>query len=404
VEGRSLAVVDDTRSADLAESAEPGESADVFQTYDFASETDRQIDFGILSGGSCSNTCKIVEEAVPKNTMDDEQKEAINKWRPGMELPGVTEKLDEEEEEEEDVDEEDEAMEREGEKYICLVCSEEFTAPNALQYHYDAEHSIRDPDVVTVIVKKCNECKGCFARADQLKTHLCPAVHRRKVRESLQTGGWFPVYEGPALPPPEGWLVSTDRSGQIEGSGANKKEVAGWGVAIFRMPLRGDVPDFVLHGPVVTQEWDHLWMGARAKTNNTGELQAIGEAMLWLTDEAPDDGDVPVLFRYDSEYAAGMAQRRYEPKSNEELAARVAELTENVMERRVVTWEHVYGHTGALDNEIADRAADSGAQGRISKWSRRWAAPPPVTPAQTVAAAAKGKAKSKSKAKAKPKR
>ena len=291
--------------------------------------------------------------------------------------------------------------------YKCPVCDKEFKAGNQLQYHYDEEHSVRDPEVATVIVKRCEHCKGCFARTEQLKTHICPAIHSKNVRESLQTGGWFPVYQGPALEPPREWLVSTDGSGQKVGRADRTREIAGWGVVIFRMPLAGDVPDYILHGPVVTQQWDHRWLGARAKTNNTGELSAIGEAMMWLRDEAPDDGKVPVLFRYDSEYAAGLAQSRYEPKTNEELARQVAMITTEVMEKRVIVWEHVYGHTGALDNEMADRAADAGAKGLVSKWSRRWAAPPPAGPPPAAAKAkanakagpkAKGKAKAKAKA------
>ena len=95
-----------------------------------------------------------------------------------------------------------------------------------------------------------------------------------------------------------------------------------------------------------------------------------------------------------------MAQSRYEPKSNEELAAQVAGITAEVGERRVITWEHVYGHTGALDNEIADRAADAGAKGQLSKWSRRWAAPPPED-STIVRAKTKAKAKGGPKPKAK---
>eukprot|EP00973_Karenia_brevis_P049084 6808236-Karenia_brevis.AAC.1 len=83
--------------------------------------------------------------------------------------------------------------------------------------------------------------------------------------------------------------------------------------------------------------------------------------MLWLTREAPDGGDVPVLIRYDSEYAAGLAQGKYEARCNEELASEVRGFTEVVTRSRQVVWEHVYGHTGEHDNELADRAADAGA-------------------------------------------
>ena len=94
--------------------------------------------------------------------------------------------------------------------------------------------------------------------------------------------------------------------------------------------------------------------------------------------EAPDAGSTPVEIRFDSYYAANIAQGIWEPKSNEELAKKVHEFTEKVMEKRMIEWTHVYGHTGQHDNELADRAADLGAKGKVSAQSRRWAAPPPM--------------------------
>ena len=41
-----------------------------------------------------------------------------------------------------------------------------------------------------------------------------------------------------------------------------------------------------LLGPVVTDESDPLFMGADGHSNNTGELQAVAEALLWLKDGA----------------------------------------------------------------------------------------------------------------------
>ena len=86
-------------------------------------------------------------------------------------------------------------------------------------------------------------------------------------------------------------------------------------------------PDYALHAPVITEEWNKLWLGARDVTNNTGELSAIGEAMLWLLHEAPDDNRIPVKLRYDSMYAAHMAQGICVPRANEELAQKVVNLS-----------------------------------------------------------------------------
>ena len=135
--------------------------------------------------------------------------------------------------------------------------------------------------------------------------------------------GWFPVEVGPTAPQPESWLASTDGSGDVSAG----DEEAGWGAVIFRVPIQGLEPDYVLHGPVLTAHWDHRWVGARECTNNTGELSAMAEIMLWLLYEAPDDGRRPVELRYDSEYAANVARGIWEVQNNEELAAHTRMLT-----------------------------------------------------------------------------
>ena len=71
------------------------------------------------------------------------------------------------------------------------------------------------------------------------------------------------------------------------------------------------------------------------------------------------------MLRYDSEYAANIALGRYEPGCNQELAEETGRAVAEVIGRRVVTFEHVYGHTGQLDNEVADKAADRGTKGEI---------------------------------------
>ena len=151
-------------------------------------------------------------------------------------------------------------------------------------------------------------------------------------------------------------------------------------MVVFRWPIATEVPDCTLYGPVVVDTASHLWLGATARTNNTGELTAVGEAMLWLLGEAPDDGTTAVELRYDSEYAAKVAQGCWKPEANRQLAEKVRSLVSQVQENRVITWTHVYGHAGHHDNELADRCARRGARGEVSPDSRRWAAPPPPPP------------------------
>ena len=260
--------------------------------------------------------------------------------------------------------------ERREEYHSCPICNVLYESNQKLQFHYDEEHSCRDPGIVTMISHRCRHCKAFFATRAQVISHVCPAKQADRKRKEITVGGWMPVRHGPQVAPPEGWWIATDGSGQACG--------AGWGAVVFRWPIISEDPDFILHGPVLTAEWEHLWIGARTASNNTGELSAIAEVMMWLLDEAPDDGTTPVMIRFDSYYAANIARGMWAAKSNEELAQRTYELTQRAQERRVITWQHVYGHTGEHDNELADIAADMGAKGKASSHSRRWAAPPPA--------------------------
>jgi ribonuclease HI len=66
---------------------------------------------------------------------------------------------------------------------------------------------------------------------------------------------------------------------------------AGWGVAVYMEfckcsnitnQLTTSTPLLELFGPVVTDSNSRFFLGAAKQSNNTGELTAIGEALLWL--------------------------------------------------------------------------------------------------------------------------
>ena len=334
-----------------------------------------QIDWFRLAQDRKGWKRKVVQ-AFPTKKMDSAKRRVLDDWRPWKRMNGSGEGANEPRGVEENtMDSETEGVET---SWTCTVCSQTFRAANMLKEHYDSNHSIRDPDLVTTVMYQCKYCKKYLAREKDLRSHDCPARKRERQRQEMTVDNWWPVRQQPEGPPPAYWHIATDGSGQTKWAEGSKVCVAGWGVVIFRGPVESMEPNFVLHAPVVVEEWDHLWIGAREKTNNTAELSAIGEAMLWLLEEAPDGGDRPAEIRFDSYYAANIAQGIWEPKSNEELAKRVKKLVERVCTRRHIEWTHVYGHTRAHDNEMADRAADMGAKGRVSEHSKRWAAPPPV--------------------------
>ena len=85
---------------------------------------------------------------------------------------------------------------------------------------------------------------------------------------------------------------------------------AGWGVAMYMehyIPGGPAVNTFSLvelFGPVVTDSKSPFFMGASRHTNNTGELTAFGEAIIWLMsnwNQLCESTSTPLLlyFRYE---------------------------------------------------------------------------------------------------------
>ena len=70
----------------------------------------------------------------------------------------------------------------------------------------------------------------------------------------------------------------------------------------------------------------HVYLGATDRTNNAAELSALGEALLWVLNEAPGSNEIPILIRYDSEYAAQMAHDNWTPSANIKLVEKVRAL------------------------------------------------------------------------------
>ena len=105
---------------------------------------------------------------------------------------------------------------------------------------------------------------------------VCAAEGPRPRRRGEGEDGWLPLTM--PVPPAEitKWNIFTDGSGLEPGK-------AGWGVAIFADgPSNwGERPLYQLCGPVIIDRQSHLFLGAEVATNNTGELTAMMEALLW---------------------------------------------------------------------------------------------------------------------------
>jgi ribonuclease HI len=140
-------------------------------------------------------------------------------------------------------------------------------------------------------------------------------------------------------------------------------------------------------------------------TNNTAELTALGEALLWLRDFALPNTD-KVTITYDSEYAKNAVDGTNKVHANKALVYRIQEVYRHLTgTRRVrILWNWVKGHASNAGNIEADALANRGATGATctegryappsSSSSRAAVAPPAAAPGAAASAVGLGSAPS----------
>lgn len=99
---------------------------------------------------------------------------------------------------------------------------------------------------------------------------------------------------------------------------------------------------------------EHLGYG----TNNQAELIAI-ELVFDFLIRVEDFR--PLLIYSDSTYCIGVLSKKWRPKKNQELIARIKSKISLYKDRAAVRFEYVRGHSGIEGNEIADRLANRAA-------------------------------------------
>jgi hypothetical protein len=117
--------------------------------------------------------------------------------------------------------------------------------------------------------------------------------------------------------------------------------------------------DDCFFGPVITDSIDPYWLGADRGTNNTGELNGIATALMFLKSA----GDhAPAAICYDSKYAANISDGTWDAKSNVTAARINRDLYETEHCRRAggVQLIHVKGHSGDVANDWADTFVQDG--------------------------------------------
>ena len=157
-----------------------------------------------------------------------------------------------------------------------------------------------------------------------------------------------------------GLAIYTDGACKGNNNVHAKESPAGWGVVICNS--ESDEIFYELYGPVVLNKCSPFYMNATVGSNNTAELSAIGEALLWVRDYGlVHKGSVTI--RYDSEYAAKSVQGIFNGKKNSELIEYIRRVLRVLDYSHQIKWEHVKGHSNNPMNDRADELAGRGARG-----------------------------------------
>ena len=122
------------------------------------------------------------------------------------------------------------------------------------------------------------------------------------------------------------------------------------------------------------------YLGTEKLSNNAAELEAIYRAAHLAENNINIIGKV-LEIRYDSKYAATLAQGKSQPHRNIALASTARAKTRYLKSLIKVRFIHVKGHSNDYFNDEADAAADKGASGlRSESLSETSPHPPAATP------------------------
>ena len=105
----------------------------------------------------------------------------------------------------------------------CPVCSEVFDSGLKMQCHHDEQHSVRNLDTVTVIVRQCPRCKGTFVRSAQQFSHVCPEKSgEENAREIALTDGSQLAMAQKLLDPGDDGQAQTNQDKVVAPDGAQQ--------------------------------------------------------------------------------------------------------------------------------------------------------------------------------------
>ena len=145
---------------------------------------------------------------------------------------------------------------------------------------------------------------------------------------------------------------------------------AGWG-----WTLQGEEDDWLdASGPVITSSDHTAFLGAEVGSNNTGELSAIYEALLFAAERHFDH----TVIHSDSQWSINVITGRWRPKAHKNMINRIRALLRNTRMRVHFQW--VKGHQGCEGNERADRLAEAGKESQERTGGRTLTYQPVILP------------------------
>ena len=169
-----------------------------------------------------------------------------------------------------------------------------------------------------------------------------------ELRRQLQTGySALPAPQDPA----KAKAIYTDGSGSQGRCSADTP--AGWGFVV--VDKQTGEREHSANGPVETDSRAIHYIGANVGSNNTAELSAIVEALLFQL--ASPTIPASITFYYDSKWAANAVRGTHRPKRHKEMVSTARRLHFILAERTEIHWEWIKGHTGNHYNEMADKLA-----------------------------------------------
>ena len=237
---------------------------------------------------------------------------------------------------------------------------------------------------------------NCEARVEYVDG--LPALHFY-AKEAVQAGQFLSLEYSPAERDFDCCCVSCDSSACCVAAstrpaplctvaytdGSQQSGDAGWGVVVVQRPAYADKASgtqlVAMFGPVDVTPSSPYWLGADELTNNTAELSAIGELLLWYRDHASCSIEYLTIYT-DSQYSINCILGRQVATSNVKLVQAVRAIYDSLVDQ--VELVKVLAHSKDRWNDEADRLADKGRLAFFSLVGRHDAKGKPANPQRVI--------------------